>query len=359
MSPPPRLRTAAPARRKPARASRLAPRPAVATLEMVARAAGVSPSTVSRIINGTAAVSSERRLAVERAIARLDFRPNPAARGLASGRSMTVGVVTQAIDSPYYGEGLRGIEAHLQANGYAPLFMSGHWSARDEERALAQFAARRVDGVIFFAGRLGDKALAAFARLVPTVVTGRRLAGPGLASLKADDEEGARLATRHLAGLGHRRIAFLAGPGDNLDAREREAGYRRALAEAGIAFDAGLVATGDFHESGGLQAVNRLLDRGARFTALFCANDQMAQGACLALARRGLRVPADVSVVGFDDLPGSSYTIPPLTTVRQSVFTLGECAARALLEMIGGRAPRLALPAVELVVRESTQRLRA
>lgn len=354
MSPPRSLRTAA---RGPGGAGPRA-RPAAATLAMVAAAAGVSPSTVSRIINGTAAVSSARRQAVERAIAKLDFRPNPAARGLASGRSMTVGVVTQAIDSPYYGEGLRGIESRLQADGYAPLFMSGHWNARDEERCLAQFLARRVDGVIFFAGRLGDRALAAYARRLPVVVTGRRLAAPGLASLKADDEEGARLATRHLAGLGHRRIAFIAGPSDNADAREREAGYRRALAGAGIAFDPGLVAAGDFNEPGGLQAVHRLLDQGARFTALFCANDQMAQGACLALARRGLRVPADVSVVGFDDLPSSSYMLPPLTTVRQSVFALGECAARALLEMMAGREPRLAPPAVELVVRESTQRLR-
>ncbi len=145
-------------------APRKANRPAAATLQMVAEEAGVSPSTVSRIINGTAVVSEARRVAVELAIAKLGFRPNPAAQGLATGRSMTIGVVTQAIDSPYYGEGLLGIETFLQGQGYAPLFMSGKWREEDEARCLSQLIARRVDGIIFFAGRLGDRELAECAK---------------------------------------------------------------------------------------------------------------------------------------------------------------------------------------------------
>jgi LacI family transcriptional regulator len=331
-------------------------RPGVTTLAMVAAAAGVSPSTVSRIINGSADVTPARRAAVEAAIAQLNFRPNPAARGLAGGRSMTVGVVTQAIDSPYYGEGLRGIESALQAVGYAPLFMSGQWRGEEEARCIAQLLARRVDGIIVFAGRLGDKELAAYARQVPVVVTGRKLRGSGLFSLTVDDRQGAALATRHLLELGHRRIAFIAGPPDHADAIERMEGYKQALDEAHIRFDPALVAQGDFHEAGGGRAVDELIAAGTPFTALFCANDQMAHGAYLALFRKGLRIPDEVSVVGFDDLLASAYMLPPLTSIRQSVLALGQCSAQALLQMIGGQRPRVTLPPVQLVVRESTRR---
>lgn len=331
--------------------------PVVTTLEMVATEAGVSPSTVSRIINGTATVSEARRAAVEQAIAKLNFQPNPAARGLATGRSMTIGVVTQAIDSPYYSEGLRGIELFLQEQGYAALFMSGNWNEKDEERCLSQLIARRVDGIIFFAGRLGNKELALYAKQLPVVVTGRQLKGNGLFSLKVDDQNGAALATRHLIGLGHRRIAFIGGPPDHSDAQERFEGYKQTLADAKIAFNQKLVADGDFREAGGVQAVNWLLDSGANFSAVFCANDQMAHGVYLGLSQRGLRVPEDVSVVGFDDLVASSYMLPPLTTIRQSVLDLGQWSARAVLQMVNGERPRISLPPVELIVRKSTRRM--
>jgi LacI family transcriptional regulator len=332
--------------------------PVVTTLEMVAAEAGVSPSTVSRIINGTATVSDARRTAVEQAIAKLNFQPNPAARGLATGRSLSIGVVTQAIDSPYYSEGLRGIEMYLQEQGYAPLFMSGNWSEQDEARCLSQLIARRVDGIIFFAGRLGNKELAAYAKQLPVVVTGRSLKGSGLFSLKVDDQGGAALATRHLIGLGHRKIAFIGGPSDHSDAQERLEGYKQTLAEANIPFNPKMVAEGDFREEGGVKAVNWLLDSGAKFTALFCANDQMAHGVYLGLSQRGLSVPEDVSVVGFDDLVASSYMLPPLTTIRQSVLALGQCSASAVLQMINGQRPRVSLPPVELIVRQSTRRIR-
>lgn len=332
--------------------------PVVITLETVAAEAGVSPSTVSRIINGTATVSDARRAAVEQAIAKFNFQPNPAARGLATGRSLTIGVVTQAIDSPFYSEGLRGIEIFLQEQGYAPLFMSGNWNEQDEARCLSQLIARRVDGIIFFAGRLSNKDLAVYAKQLPVVVTGRSLKGSGLFSLKVDDQGGAALATRHLIGLGHRKIAFIGGPSDHSDAQERLEGYKQTLTEANIPFNPKMVAEGDFREEGGVKAVNWLLDSGAKFTALFCANDQMAHGVYLGLSQRGLSVPEDVSVVGFDDLVASSYMLPPLTTIRQSVLALGQCSASAVLQMINGQRPRVSLPPVELIVRQSTRRIR-
>jgi LacI family transcriptional regulator len=324
------------------------------TLEQVARHAGVSPSTVSRILNGTAVVSDDKKQAVQEAIRTLGFVPNPVARGLAGGRTLSIGVVTQAIDSPFYGAALRGIEDTLGAAGYSPLFVSGHWRADEEARCIEVLRARRVDGLIVLTGRLSDAALRALARQLPVVVTGRTLKAPGLAALDFDNPSGARLATEHLLALGHRRIAFIGGDPLHPDAREREAGFRAAFAQAGLAVDPALVEEGGYHEEGGRQAIERLLGAGRRFTAVFAANDQMAFGAALALHRRGLHVPRQVSLVGFDDLASAQYSIPPLTTVHQPVMDLGHAAAAAMLALLGGERPPLALPAPRLVVREST-----
>ena len=325
-----------------------------ATLRMVAREAGVSASTVSRIINGTVNVSDGLKNAVDAAIAKFDFRPNAAARGLALGKTLTIGVVAQAIDSPFYGEGLRGIEACLRHRGYAPLFMSGNWADEDEDRCMREFIGRGVDGIIVFAGRLGDTKLRSYAKDVPIVVTGRKLRAQGLFSLQIDDQHGAALAVKHLVELGHRRIAFITGSDNHPDALERLEGYKTALQEAGINFDPRLIATGDWHEDGGVRATQSLLESGIKFTAIFCVNDQTAYGACLALFRKGLSVPRDVSVVGFDDLPSSAYRLPPLTSVRQSIGELGEQSAQAILQLIAGQRPKITPRPVELVVREST-----
>ena len=329
------------------------------TLEMVAAAAGVSAASVSRILNGTAVVSDDKRAAVEDAIARLGFVPNPVARGLAGGRTLSIGVVTQAIDSPFYGGALRGIEDTLSVAGYSPLFVSGQWSAVHEARCIDALRSRRVDGIIVLTGRLSDAALTATARELPVVVTGRSLRAHGLMALDFDNAEGARLATRHLLDLGHRRIAFICGDLKHPDGKERLRGYRSALEAAGIRGDDGLVLQGDFTEASGLAAAQRLIDSGQDFTAIFASNDQMAFGAGLALHRRGLRVPDDVSLVGFDDLASSVYAIPPLTTVHHPVYELGHLAAKAMLQLLAGEQPTLALPPPQLVVRESSRAWRA
>ena len=322
---------------------------------MVAQAAGVSPSTVSRILNGTAAVHAAKRQAVDDAIKRLGFVPNPVARGLAGGRTLSVGVVTQAIDSPFYGIALRGIEDELDRAGYSALFVSGHWNAAEEARCIDVLRSRRVDGIIVLTGRLSDAALRSCAKELPVVVTGRRLKAPNLMSLDFDNFEGARLATHHLLALGHRRIAFIAGDAGHPDASERERGYRAAIEAAGLAYDAELVMPGLFNEESGLVAVARLLDSRQHFTALFAANDQMALGACLGLHRRGMRVPEDVSVVGFDDLPVSRYSVPPLSTVHHPAYEVGQLAAAAMLQMLRGDKPEATVPAPRVIVRESTR----
>jgi LacI family transcriptional regulator len=341
-------------------ATRRSPRAAAAsqtgvvTLQQVAERAGVSPSTVSRILNGTAVVSEDKQKAVADAIAELGFVPNPVARGLAGGRTFSVGVVTQALDSPFYGGALRGIEDTLQPAGYMPLFASGHWDATAEKQCMDLLRSRRVDGLIVLTGCMSDSVLQAAGRELPTVITGRALSSPGLFALHFDDEGGARMATEHLLGLGHRHIAMIGGDPLHPDSQARERGFRAALAAAGMAVDESMLLDGDYTEQGGMRAVERLLASGHAFSAIFSANDQMAFGAALALHRRGLRVPRDVSLVGFDDVAMSSYTLPPLTSVHQPVYELGKLAAAAMLDMLAGRTPEVVLPPPRVVIREST-----
>ncbi|WP_018606809.1 LacI family DNA-binding transcriptional regulator [Uliginosibacterium gangwonense] len=328
------------------------------TLEVVARVAGVSPATVSRILNGTARVSDRKRTAVLSTIKRLNYRPNALARGLAQGRTNSIGVLTQDIASPFYGEALRGVEDALAGTGMIPLFASGHWNLQDEVERMEHLLSRRVDGVIVLTGKLSDAQILDYANTVPIVVTGRQLTGPNVISLSVDNFLGAQMATQHLIDWGHTRIAHVAGPADHIDAINRLRGYRQALEDAGIPFDPDLVAHADFHEPGGVLAINQLLASRRSFTAVFASNDQSAYGIQLALSRHGIRVPDDISVVGFDDLLVSSYMVPPLTTIRQPVNEMGVAAAKALVAMINGIAYDASLPAPELIVRASSRLLR-
>lgn len=336
-----------------------APAEAKVTLGMVACASGVSPATVSRILNGTAVVSQEKREAVDRAIAELGFVPNPIARGLAGGRTLSVGVVTQAIDSPFYGVALRGIEEELSPAGYSALFVSGHWQAEEERRCIDVLRSRRVDGMIILTGRLSDDSLRRLAQEMPVVITGRTLSAPGLYALDFNNFEGARLATEHLLSLGHRQIAFISGDPIHPDARERLRGYRAALKAAGVRYQPALVLPGKYHEDSGRLAVEQLIDRGNPFSAIFTANDQMAFGAAMALHQRGLRVPEDVSLVGLDDLAGAAHFIPPLTTIHQAAHELGRLAAVCLLQLLAGQTPTATLPEPRLMLRQSTRKLSA
>jgi LacI family transcriptional regulator len=324
----------------------------------VARLAGVSPSTVSRILNGTAKVSDDKRLAVLAAIEKVNFAPNQMAQGLKKGRSMTIGIVVQDISSPFFDETLRGIDDGLKGTGYASVIVSGHWNAEEETDRVRLLLARKVDGIILLSGRIADDVVLKFSTQKPIVSTGRALHTSTALGFKTDNEHGAWLAVHHLVQLGHRRIAFISGPVNNHDADERLAGYRRALEEAQIEIDPALIVEGNYHEASGMMAMNRLFDTHQQFTAVFAANDLSAYGARLALYRKGIRVPDDISLVGFDDLPGSSYTTPPLTTIRQPLYDMGRIATGALLRLINGEAVQGEIPPVELVVRETTRRVR-
>jgi LacI family transcriptional regulator len=323
------------------------------TLAEVAQAAGVSASTVSSILNGTARVDPEKYQRVQSVIDRLGFRPNFAARTLAGGRTNTIGVMTQFIDSPFYGEVLRGIEDTLKQAHHVPLFVSGHWEQEEELACIDLLLERKVDGLIVISSCLADDQLISISRQLPVVVTGRRLTGVGIASLDYDNIQGAKQAVEHLIQLGHQHNAVISGPTNHADARERLAGYMAALG-ASAHRDPRLILDADYLEQGGYNAAVRLIASKVPFTAVLAANDQMAFGVRLALYEHGLRVPEDVSLVGFDDLYFSRYLTPPLTTVHHSAQDLGRFASETLLELMAGQSLGHKLIATELSVRQST-----
>ncbi|ACO47761.1 LacI family DNA-binding transcriptional regulator [Deinococcus deserti] len=331
------------------------------TIKDIARAADVSISTVSRTLNGSSTVAPDKQQRVLEAAARLGYEPNAAAQGLVRGRSMTIGVLTQDIASPFYNEVARGIDVGFVDTGYQPIFVNGHWELQDESAAISALTRRQVDGLIILGGRLKDDQLHALAARFPLALVGRRVAGLERRSLKVDNIHGAWLATTHLIQMGHRRIAHITGMASHRDALDRLEGYRLALADAGVPFDPHLIYEGDFHEPSGSQAVDHWLGQGTAFSAIFSANDQMAYGARLGLYRKGIRVPEDVSLVGFDDLPASQFALPPLTSVHQPLFEMGQQAASLILQQLKDADTSAELPLLPLTlrVRESVRYARS
>ncbi|WP_343633992.1 LacI family DNA-binding transcriptional regulator, partial [Roseateles sp.] len=227
-------------------------RPEPATVQDVARLAGVSPATVSRILTGSARVAEDKRRAVEAAIQKLKFRPNLSARGLRSGSTHTIGVLTQELESPYFANAAKGVDQALTGSGYAPIVVPGHWNPEEEAERVALLTARKVDGLIVLGGRLSDAQIAELAQQQPVAVIGRRMSAPGVIAFYQDQVEGGRLATEHLIALGHRRIAHIAGPSSHVDAQERKAGFMLAHRQAGLSVDPALIVEGDFMEGGGI-----------------------------------------------------------------------------------------------------------
>lgn len=326
------------------------------TIGDIADRANVSKSTVSRVLNGTTPVADEKRVAVLAAMAALDYRPNVFARSLASGQSLTIGVLTQNFGSPVYDVILRGVLIGLERTDYSPLFADGRWQPETEQRAIQTFLDRRVDGLIVIGGYCSQPFLRETARHVPLLIIGREVAALHAQCLNVDNTRAAYEATRYLIEMGHRDIAHITGILAHEDAAQRLDGYRRALVEVGIAPQPDFVIEGNFRRPSGAMAVEMLLMRGRPFSAIFCANDQMAFGARLALYRRGIRVPDDVSLMGFDDQPDSAFMTPPLTTMRQPAEQMGRAAAAALLQLIQGQETAVPAFAADLIIRESVAR---
>ena len=328
----------------------------------IAQVANVSPSTVSRVLRGSAGVTPAKHAAVLQAVEALDYRPNIFAQSLASGQSMTIGVLTQNFGSAFYDGILRGIMQGLDGTNYWPLFADGRWLPQVEEQMLRLLVDRQVDGVIIVGGQLPEEVLRQVAAHTPLLVVGRELTTLPDHCLYVKNFAAAYQLTRYLLDMGHREIATItASVGYQSavnDILQRHEGYLQALRDAGIEPDPALVVEGNLLHQSGVLAVEMLLSRGRPFSAIMAANDNMALGARLALFRRGIRVPEDVSLVGFDDQISSVYMIPPLTTIRQPAMELGHAAAQAILAFINGQTPTLTPFDTKLIIRESVARHR-
>ncbi|MCO5190039.1 MAG: substrate-binding domain-containing protein [Anaerolineae bacterium] len=331
------------------------------TIQDIAEQSGVSISTVSRVLSGNAGVTEPKRQAVLAAVDKLDYRPNLFAQGLASGQSMSIGVMTQNFGSAFYDAILRGIIAGVEKSSYSPLFADGRWRTDIERRALQTLLNRRVDALILLGTQLDSDDLLDLKKQMPLVIVSRSVAGLEQNCLVVDNYKASFQATTHLLDRGHQHIAHITGAlsESNVlrDGAQRLAGYQDALRKAGIEPSPKLVVEGSFRSQSGLLAIETLLTRGKPFSAIFAANDQMATGARLGLYRRGIRVPDDVSLIGFDDQPHSAYMTPPLTTVRQPAEEMGLMAAQAVLNQLQGKPFALPMVSAELIVRESVKHI--
>lgn len=329
------------------------------TISQVAKEAGVSIQTVSRVINRRPDVSVETRQRVEAIIARLGYRPNAIARGLASNRTRTLGLITADFSDYFFTQVISGAELEARKHGYFLMLGSTERNPKDEPEYIRLLTERHVEGVLFArpSSEPDERALIQLLRSrVPVVTTAYYLPGEDLTVVDVDNVEGGRSATRCLLSAGHTRIATIAGPETWKSVTDRMRGYREALQEAGLPFDPQLIARGDWSYSSGYRAMQELLARNVQFSALFAHNDQMAIGAIRALCEAGKRVPEDVSVVGYDDIPAAEFCNPPLTTIRQPMREVGAVATRMLLEAIERPEEyhsREVLLATELIVRSS------
>ena len=329
------------------------------TIKDVAREAGVSVATISRVCNGSAAVKEETRRHVLDVAARLGYSPHGAARSLITSRTNTIGVLLPDLHGEFFSEVIRSIDHAAHQDGYHLLVSSSH----DEEREiLTSFRAMRgrVDGLLVMSPDLEARgAVHSFPDGFPVVLLNCPAEREGYDSIVIANHEGASAVVKHFIALGHRRIAMITGRERNHDAAERLRGFRDTVSEAGIPAEDALEAAGDFSEESGFQAARELLRAGHRPTAIFAANDSMAIGALSALREGGVRVPEEVAVAGFDDIPMARYMNPPLTTVHVDISALGARATRRLLEQIhaesgASREHRQEVVPATLVVRGSS-----
>ena len=331
--------------------------PAVPTIRDVASHAGVSVATVSRVINNSPhKVHRATRQRVLRTVSRLGYHPNVVAQGLRRGTSRSIALIVPDISNPFFPAIARGVEDVARRHGYALVLGNTDDDAERERAYLDILRKRWVDGVLFASAGGDDRPLRALrAGGVPALLIARDVADVAIDTVVVDSFAGVRQATSHLLRLGHRRIAYIGGPDSLSVARERLRGYRQALRDFNVRPDPSLIVAGDFRVDGGCAAVRRLLARRRAFTAVVAANDLTAIGAMEVLRAAGRRIPDDVAVVGFDDIPFAAFVDPPLTTVAQPTYRLGALAMERLLALMNGEAvtTRRIVLAPQLVVRRS------
>jgi LacI family transcriptional regulator len=329
------------------------------TLEDIAKKCGVSRSTVSRVINNHPNVSEKVRKRVQKEIKNTGFRPHAAARALVSQRSWTIGLVLpRSVNSfftdPYYPRLIQGIAQGCNLNKYT-LGLYLITDAEDEEEIYPRLSRRgSLDGILFQSDQIGDQLIDRLAQSrIPLVIIGRPFHNDNISYIDIDNVSAAGLAVNHLLKLGHKRIGTITGPLNTTVGIDRKNGFIQAMQKSGISVDEALIVEGDFTENKGYQGMLKILP--GRPDAVFVASDQMAIGAIRALRENGLRVPEDVAIIGFDDLPLANSADLNLTTVHQPVYEFGIKAVEFLDDLIvnGTTPPRHIIMGTELVIRES------
>lgn len=338
------------------------------TIRDVAAAAGVSHQTVSRVINNRPDVAEETRRRVWQIIEELEYQPSAIARSLTQQRTLTLGVVTAGLDYVGPSRTLNGITEQAERMGYALLLKElPRFDTQDLQPIFKSLIARQIDGIIWAVAEVGnnrDWLLEQFGRLSVPVIFLTMQARPGLSIVAVDNYAGGRMATEHLLEQGHRHIGHITGPLDWWEARQRKAGWQDALQAAGVPEADLHFEEGNWSADSGERAIDRLLTSYPEMDAVFVGNDQMALSVLQVACRRGIQVPADLAVVGFDGLPETAHYWPPLTTVYQDQQLLGQTAVEELVRMIessrqnkGGIEPKAILLQPELIVRASSMPL--
>jgi DNA-binding LacI/PurR family transcriptional regulator len=336
------------------------------SIKDIARVADVSYSTVSRALNDSPRVQAQTKARIQRIAAEMGYLPSAVARSLVTRRTNTLGIVVTTITDLFFAEVIHAIEETALKYSYSVILTnSGGYLAR-ELAALRSLRERRVDGIILISGCTDDTFCREEGVDTPIVIINNAHREHIGYSVEVDNAAGSREAVRHLLRLGHSRIAHISGPAREWDAVERLRGYEEALLAGGLAVDRELIVPGDNYPEGGIASMQHLLALPVRPTAVFCYNDATAIGAMRAARMAGLRIPQDVSIVGFDDIDLAPYLEPPLTTVAQPKHQMGETAVEMILTLLSGtqqpdQADRAqvtdcVLPS-QLIVRESTMAL--
>lgn len=307
------------------------------SIKDIAKAAGVSHSTVSRALSDNPLVSTETKERIQVLAREMGYSPDAQARSLVMGRTQTVGVVVTTIADPFIAEVLQSIEVTAQSHGYCVILASSNADPDREIAAVKMLHSQRVDGVLVISSRVGalyQNHLDSLAVPVVLLNSHSEQRGPYTFSVGVDNLRGGYIATAHLIDAGHRRIAYVRGAAEHSNDLARFDGYRRALSEAGIGFDPALVVPGTGGADGGEQALPVLLGVPKQATAVFCYNDMTAIGLLRAARGKGVSVPGDLAVVGFDNIPLASYVDPPLTTLAQPTGEMGERAMEMVLDLL-------------------------
>lgn len=324
-------------------------------IRSVAERAGVSIATVSRVMNGVSSVDAKLVRRVQKAAAELDYTPNTQARALVSGRSRMMGLIVSQITNPFFPELIQSFEHSALERNYDILIGSTDYSPERMELCVRRMVERNVEGVAVMTFGMDDELLEALTRHgIPVVSIGRSSAMPRHASLEVDFQKGISEAVQHLAVLGHRNIAFLSGPLNIETARARLEAFHEAMKAIGA--PARLIVEGDHTMEGGLAGAEHLLQHKSPPTAIVCSNDMTAIGVLHAVSARGLSVPEDISIVGFDDIHMARFTVPPLTTVRMSPKDLAGAALDILQNSIASDKKPSTAPRIptQLFVRQTT-----